>query len=186
MLEVAGEIELADTQRASVLMVSRVARPIRLASALLVVAVALSAGAAAFITHLIAPGSNGIGLSIVVALVALATVIRAQLRTKAFFDGLRDRGVSDPAASVYRLCDAGLQASGQNMDILVRWSAVSEIAAGPTFWCVIGPGAALCIPRTFFDNPPAERAFIRAILERIGESARNRSRGATDFIGAWG
>ena len=41
-------------------------------------------------------------------------------------------------------------------------------------------------PRRLYVDPDEERAFVRAVLERMNDAARDRSKKARDFIGTWG
>lgn len=186
MLEASGEMRLVDTQHASAFLFQKVAKPNRVALMLVALAVILGVGASVLAVDYVAPGSDASALLAVVAIVTIAFVVQARLRVSAFFRGLRDRGVSETSVGLYRLREDGLHVSGENVEMVVNWRAVSEIALGPTFWCVIGPGIGFHLPRTFFETRDAERAFIRGMLERMDESARSRSGDAVNFVGVWG
>jgi hypothetical protein len=186
MLEARGKIDLTDTQKASIVLFRRVAKSRPLAIILLGLGVAFAGGGSILIVDHFAPGSDGLAVAATVAVFASAMVIMTRLRLKAFYDSLVERGVSRTSAAAYRLGDDGLLVSGENMEMLIRWPGVSEVAPGHGFWCVVGPGAGFCLPRAFFETPDLERAFIRGMLERMSESARARSREARDFLGVWG
>jgi hypothetical protein len=96
------------------------------------------------------------------------------------------RGVRRSSPLTFRIDDAGFMVEGPAAEVRWRWDGISEIARGKGFWCVIGPGLGYCLPRRFFADQTAERAFLRAMLERMTEAARARSGDAIAYIGPWG
>jgi len=186
VLEASGVISLADTQRATIVLFQKVARVSPITLAMVAFGVIVGVAGSVLMVDFVAPGLQGIALVATAAVLALATYVQARLRMRAYFKGLLDRGIREASPATYRLRDDGLHVSGDNLEMVVQWRGVSEIALGPTFWCVVGPGVGFCLPRLFFETQDAERAFIRGMLERVAEPARERSRDATEFVGVWG
>lgn len=64
------------------------------------------------------------------------------------------------------------------------WSAVSELFENRGFWIFLVQSSPFFAPKRFFENHAAEKAFLRAALERMSEDARERSRQAVAFANA--
>jgi hypothetical protein len=80
-----------------------------------------------------------------------------------------------PEALLYRLGDVRQSAA---------WSAVSEVFESRGYWIFLAQSSPFFAPKRFFENPAAEKAFLRAALERMSEDARGRSRQAVAFANA--
>ncbi len=63
------------------------------------------------------------------------------------------------------------------------WTEVSEITPSRTRWVVVAHYSAWGIPRRFFQDVPAERAFVADVLSRLSPEARARSDEAAAFAG---
>ena len=74
------------------------------------------------------------------------------------------RGRSDPEAARFSIADDGFRAEYGATSTLVRWRGVSEVLPAARHWLFIGSGLAYCVPRRFFADAEAERAFLRVAL----------------------
>ena len=77
-----------------------------------------------------------------------------------------------PDALLYRIGDIRQSAP---------WRAVSEVFESRGYWIFLVQSAPFFAPKRFFENPAAEKAFMRAALERMSDEARSRSRQAITF-----
>lgn len=66
--------------------------------------------------------------------------------------------------------------------VRVGWPGVSEVLALKAYWVFVVSGMGYCLPRRFFVDAAAERAFIRAVLQRMEPAARERSPKAAAFV----
>jgi len=80
-----------------------------------------------------------------------------------------------PEALLYRIGDIRQTAP---------WSAVSELFESRGYWIFLVQSSPFFAPKRFFENPAAEKAFLRAALERMSEDARGRSQQAVAFANA--
>lgn len=64
------------------------------------------------------------------------------------------------------------------------WSAVSELFESRGYWIFLVQSSPFFAPKRFFESLPAEKAFLRAALERMTEDARGRSQEAVAFANA--
>jgi hypothetical protein len=64
------------------------------------------------------------------------------------------------------------------------WSAVSELFESRGYWIFLVQSSPFFAPKRFFEGPAAEKAFLRAALERMSEDARGRSEDAVAFAKA--
>lgn len=138
--------------------------------------------------HTIAPAES-LGLWSLVAsglIMTVAVVGLSQVQRDGLLRAWADRGVAYPATQTLRIAADGLHVSNPLLSASSAWVGVSEITRSPDGWLIILSGMGCNVPSSFFEDQAAERAFVRALLERMGEAARDRSRQATDFVGVWG
>ncbi len=93
----------------------------------------------------------------------------------------RRRGVPDPMPiRVETTNEAMLFAVGE-VTTRLPWAEVSELTLSRTRWVVVAHYSAWGIPRRFFHDAQAERAFVADILSRLSDQARARSGEAAAF-----
>jgi hypothetical protein len=100
--------------------------------------------------------------------------------------GWTGRGVANPSLTSFRIDDEVFVVASPAQEIRCRWSVISEIAPTRRHWVFIGAGLGYCVPRRFFADVEAERAFLAASLSHMSETARGRSRKAVAFVGDFG
>jgi len=119
-------------------------------------------------------------------IMAGAVVGLSAVQQRGLLRALTERGVTYPSRQTLRIADDALHLSTPMIRVSSPWIGVSEVTRTPDGWLIILSGMGCNIPTAFFEDKDAERAFIRALLERMSEAARARSRHATDFLGVWG
>jgi hypothetical protein len=94
---------------------------------------------------------------------------------------IADRGHVGPFRTSYEITDEAMVYVIGGITRIVRWSAASEIFRTKGWWVLIAQGEPLYIPPRAFTAQGAERAFIAAMLARMPEAARARSKDAVAF-----
>jgi hypothetical protein len=82
----------------------------------------------------------------------------------------------------YRLDEDALEVRQPHALTRVEWPGVSELMSLKQHWVFVVSGMGYCLPRRFFADVAAERAFIRAALGRLSGEARSRSAKAAAFV----
>ena len=117
------------------------------------------------------------------ALCTVALYLWAWLWRGVILRAWRRRGVPDPMRiRVETTAEAMLFAVGE-VTTRFPWMEVSEITPSRTRWVVVAHYSAWGIPRRFFQDVPAERAFVADVLSRLSPEARARSDEAAAFAG---
>jgi hypothetical protein len=186
-VEVGGEYRLGEAKGAEWLLSKRVSGFGLGAFAIYVAGLVIAAFTVPYLVDLALPEAvTGGAHLLLIVVVCVAFILGWQRWRRAnLVKGWVARGVQNPSPTTFRIEDAVLVVAGAQSEIRVDWNAVSEIARGQAFWCLIGPGLGYCLPKRFFSDEAAERAFLRAALARMSEAARARSREATAFVGVW-
>lgn len=96
------------------------------------------------------------------------------------------RGHTFPSQQTFRITDDGFLAATPLFEMRTPWRGVSEVAQSPSGWVFILGGIGWQLPKTLFNDEETERSFVRAALERMSETARDRSPEAVAFVGVWG
>jgi hypothetical protein len=103
---------------------------------------------------------------------------------KAYHAELAQRGSPAEADCEWELGENGIVSRSARGDTTTRWEAINEVFRAGEFWIVLADVTALTIPRRAFADEAAERAFIAALLARLPQLARERSRDAAKFAAA--
>ena len=168
MQEVRGDYRLADSMSATVLLTRRIFGQGALQLILLLVALVVLELAVMAIVGALSPESEWIPLIAGLAVVYVAFLAWVRLRNRRLRTAWASRGLLDPSPTTYRVEDGWFVTVGSQSEYRFRWSAVSEIARGKDFWCIIGPGIGLSLARRFFTDEAAERSFLRANAQTHG------------------
>lgn len=117
----------------------------------------------------------GLGVGVLIVQLAAGPAMRRALarRGQAYEQALTFR--MTPEAVAYDLGDVTMSA---------RWSCVTDLYRTRGHWVFLVQSSAMVLPRRFFPNPEAERAFIAEALSRMTQAARARSPDATRFVAA--
>ncbi len=68
--------------------------------------------------------------------------------------------------------------SAADVQYIARWRAVTELFASHGYWIFLVRSSPCFVPKRFFADETAERAFLRAALQNMSEDARKRSTAA--------
>lgn len=94
----------------------------------------------------------------------------------------RERGYRNVVPIRFLVAEDGFHVTAEFSRTHVSWPGVTEIAPmRKRHWLIILAGSGYVIPRRFFANVEAERAFIRDALGHMSEAARGRSKKAVAF-----
>ncbi len=88
---------------------------------------------------------------------------------------LAKRGQPYEQPLTLRLTPEGLVYDLADMTMTARWSSVTDLYQTRKYWVFLVQSSAMVLPRRFFANPEAERAFIGEALSRMSDAARARS-----------
>ena len=94
------------------------------------------------------------------------------------------RGVPANSTATYRVEAEGLVIAGGNSETRLFWPGISQIAPGNESWLLIGPGLAYFLPKRFFADQAAERAFLAACFEKLTPEAQTRSGEIAALVGS--
>jgi hypothetical protein len=93
----------------------------------------------------------------------------------------RDRGVASPWAMSYVADESGFTIRQPGQVTKIAWDAVTEVAPAPTHWIFFANLLGHPMPRKFFADAAAERAFIAEVVSHLSAEARARSPEAIAF-----
>jgi hypothetical protein len=71
--------------------------------------------------------------------------------------------------------------SAADVQYVAKWPAVTELFPSHGYWIFLVRSAPCFVPKRFFADEVAERAFLKAALEYMSEDARRRSIAARAF-----
>ncbi|MFI4976116.1 MAG: YcxB family protein [Caulobacterales bacterium] len=131
------------------------------------------------------PGNAGASLIAISITCAVAYSLYVWWWRVGYVKAWERRGVENPTQSRFTVEDAALVVASGPTTTRVEWRGIIEIAPSPTHWIFVGNGIGYCLPKRFFGDKAAERAFIDAALSRMNEAARERSREAVAFTRVW-
>ena len=93
------------------------------------------------------------------------------------------RGMTNPFAMSYVADEGGLTVRQPGQQTHVAWSAVTEVAPARKHWLLMANMDAYAVPKAFFADAAAERAFIAEAVRRLSPAALARSPEAIAFAG---
>ena len=100
---------------------------------------------------------------------------------KRFLAGIRRRGTPVSVATTYAAADDALHIDGERMSYRVAWNALLEIIPSPEGWLIQADMLTFQLPNRAFVGEDEERAFLRAVLDRVRPEVRERSVEAASF-----
>ena len=100
---------------------------------------------------------------------------------KAYHAALAQRGSPPAADCEWTIAQDGLVTRSARGHGTTRWDAISEVFLADAYWIVLADLSANVIPRRAFTDEAAERAFVGALLARLPQLARERSRVAAEL-----
>jgi hypothetical protein len=122
----------------------------------------------------------GCGLGVALSLVALIPPYRRLLvwrfRKRRLKLGLRDQVELRAAVE-----DGAFHYDCGGVRSQVDWSVITEIFPAAGHWVLSANSTFLYVPKRFFQDSSAERAFLTRVLERMPSVARARSKAAAAF-----
>jgi hypothetical protein len=93
-----------------------------------------------------------------------------------------ERGQSTELAVAVDLSAEALAYSAGAVAYRAGWSAVTELFKVKGYWVLVVQGANYWVPRRFFSDPAAERAFVAEALSHMSQAAQKRSAWADAFV----
>lgn len=126
-------------------------------------------------------------VGLVVAMIGgiwLTMVVCRRLTLRAFKAALAVRNVANPLPVLVEMTDAHLINRTGDVETRMAWGVVSDVLRIDPYWIILAQGGPHYLPRRYFPDVEAERAFITVLLSRLNEDARARCDAARAFIGA--
>jgi hypothetical protein len=117
---------------------------------------------------------------------AVVLVARIQNRAigRAYLRNMAKLGIPLEGEVLYEVLPEGLRLTSDRITIVPRWQTIDTLERVPQGWALSADQLTFLIPRDSFEDEPAERALIAAILERMSGPAQERSRDAASFAAA--
>jgi hypothetical protein len=131
--------------------------------------------------RLIAPGNEASGLLGGGAGALLYALIARRLMLWRFRRKFTERGFSSELSLRLEIGNDGLLYVLGDVTQSAPWRAVSELFQSHGYWIFLVQSSPWFVPCRFFADAGAERAFVRAAVERMGDGAKGRSVQATAF-----
>lgn len=144
-----------------------------------VVPMLLGGSIGGWLLDLVAPGW---GFVANLSAAAIGIVLLLRFAPKMAQDAWRIRGVPPRMDMTYRIEDQTLVIVGPTTEVRLVWWSVSEIIPGRDCWLFVGMGVSYFLPRRFFADLAAEKAFLSACLEKMSPEARTRSPKAAALV----
>jgi hypothetical protein len=123
-------------------------------------------------------GTTMVAMFVVAAPVAIAYFVWRRRTIEALW---RDRGVVSPWTMGYVADVRGFTIRQPGQETHIAWDAITEVAPAPTHWIFFANLLGHPMPRKFFADLAAERAFITEVVSRLSADARSRSPEAIAF-----
>ena len=101
-----------------------------------------------------------------------------------FAKAMKARGSSEVLNVEVEISDAGLLQNMGGLEHRAPWSVVSDLVLVPGYWVFLAKGTPLYLPRRYFADEAAEKAFIGSALLHMDEPGRQRSPDAMKFVEA--
>jgi hypothetical protein len=183
-LTAAGEIALAEHRYARAQLSRRIFGWRRFGPWVLAAVIATTAVASVLADRLVSPSGDLRALFALCAFLVLASFELAAYQRwsrRAQLAIWSARGRIEPEPARFSIGDDGFRADHGAISTLVGWPALSEIIPARRHWLFVGGALVYCVPRRFFTDDTAERAFIGGALARMSPPARARSREAAAF-----
>lgn len=127
---------------------------------------------------------GGIHAAVTVIGYAVGQNLAARTYHRRYLLGMFQRGMPAQVEARYRVTDAAFEADTGRIAFAVHWPAVVELVETPKAWLLVVDTTTLVVPRTAFADRTEEKAFVAAILARIGPRAQDRSAEARAFVAA--
>ena len=125
---------------------------------------------------------RGAGTMIAMFVVAAPVVVAYVVWRRRTIETLwRERGVFGPWTMGYVADADGFTIRQPGQQTRIAWDAVTEVAPAPTHWIFIANLMGHPMPRKFFADLGAERAFVTEVVAHLGPEARARSPEAIAF-----
>ncbi len=179
-MEVAGDVGLADVQKAAGALSAHLLGARRFLYWLYVPGLIATMSLAAWLLDRVLPGTGILGILLIGAggiygfqAFCRDSIVRAWER----------RGVPRKSPSAYRVEDEALVIQWYATEVSLAWKGVSQIAPARGAWVFMGPGLGYVLPTDLFPSQDAERAFLQACLQRMAPEAQARSAKARTVAG---
>lgn len=100
-----------------------------------------------------------------------------RLATKA----LTERDLPNPVFGRFELTEDGLVAVSGRVEIRAPWKSVSDVFSAGPYWVIIVDALPVYLPKRFFPDVEAEKAFIVRLTSNAPQATRDRSPAAVAF-----
>ena len=130
-----------------------------------------------------APGWTYLPIMLVVSwpMVILGIRLVRMVAVRHFRRKLIERGVDNPLPFTVEVGAEALVITTGQTETRAGWSVVSEVFLLGAYWVFLIQGSPVFIPKRNFAEVGEERAFVRAVLDRLSEGAVKRSPKAVSF-----
>lgn len=128
-----------------------------------------------------AVGRGGVTMIAMLVVAAPAAIAYFVWRRRTIEALWRERGVVSPWTMSYVADAAGFTIRQPGQETRIGWDAVTEVAPAPTHWIFFANLLGHPMPRKFFADAEAERAFIAEVVRHLVPEARARSPEAIAF-----
>ncbi len=126
-------------------------------------------------------GRGGVTMVAMLVVAAPAAVAYFVWRRRTIEALWRERGVVSPWTMSYVADEGGFTIRQPGQETRIAWDAVTEVAPAPTHWIFFANLLGHPMPRKFFADATAERAFIAEVVRHLSAEARARSPEAIAF-----
>jgi hypothetical protein len=116
--------------------------------------------------------------------VVLISSVQARFVHRAYLRNFTRLGIPLEVEALYEVLPEGLRLTTDRMTLLPRWHAIDTLERVPQGWVLSGDQLTYLLPRESFADEATERALIAAIVDKLTEPARERSREAVAFAAA--
>ncbi len=121
-----------------------------------------------------------------IILTAIAAVRISQVVCRRYAVGfarkaLAARGLPNPVFSRFQLDDSGLSTQSGRVETRAPWISVSDVFPVGPYWVLIVDAWPMYLPKRFFADVTAEKAFIGKLMSHVPPGTRDRSQAAVAF-----
>ncbi len=113
--------------------------------------------------------------------VVLVSWVQNRAVARAYLRNFTRLGIPLEVEALYEVLPEGLRLTTERITIVPRWQSIDTVEHVKQGWVISADQLTFLLPRDSFADQAAERALLGAILERLSEPARERSRAAVEF-----
>ena len=113
--------------------------------------------------------------------VVLVSWVQNRVMGRAYLRNFTRLGIPLEVEALYEVLPEGLRLTTDRITVIPRWQSIDTVERVKQGWVISADQLTFLLPRESFPDQAAERAVLAAVLERLSESARDRSRAAVEF-----